>query len=72
MYNRQGEFVRSMKMLTNEYPTVLGQKAAYMQLRTYPGFHPAHGSPANYTKHVISGDIPLEALPDILPKDKSY
>jgi hypothetical protein len=72
MYNRQGELWKMYEMFFNEYPTVLGQKAAYMSCEHTLDFIRHHGSPSKYTKQVISGDIPLKLYQTSALKDKSY
>jgi len=72
MYNRQGEFWKMYEMFFNEYPTQLGQKAAYMSCEHTLDYIRHHGSPSKYTKHVISGDIPLKLYQTSALKDKAY
>jgi hypothetical protein len=72
MYNRQGELWKMYEMFMNEYPTVLGQKAAYMSCEHTLDFIRHHGSPSKYTLHVISGDIPLKLYQVSSLKDKTY
>jgi len=72
MYNRQGELWKMYELFMNEYPTVLGQKAAYFSCEHTLDFIRHHGSPSKYTKQVISGDIPLTQYRTSSLKDKAY
>lgn len=72
MYNRQGQLWKMYEMFYQEFPTAIGQKAAYMACEHTLDFIRHHGSPSKYTKHVISGDIPLKLYQVQSLKDKTY
>ena len=61
MYNRQGELWKTYEMFYNEYPTVQGQKAAYMSAEHTIDLIRHHGSPSKYTKQVIGVNIPISS-----------
>jgi hypothetical protein len=72
MYNRQGELWKTYEMFYNEYPTALGQKAAYMTCEHTVDFIRHHGSPSKYIIKGISIDIPLDQYQTKSLKEKSY
>jgi hypothetical protein len=59
-------------MFYNEYPTVQGQKAAYMSAEHTIDLIRHHGSPSKYTKQVIGGNIPLTQYQTSALKEKAY
>ena len=72
MYNRQGELWKIYEMFYDEYPTVQGQKAAYMSAEHTIDFIRHHGSPSKYTKQVLGGNIPLTQYQTSSLKEKAY
>ncbi|MCX5905272.1 MAG: DUF1329 domain-containing protein [Proteobacteria bacterium] len=72
MYNRQGELWKTYEMFYNEYPTALGQKAAYMAAEHTVDFIRHHGSPSQYVIKGISVDIPLTQYQTSALKEKAY
>jgi hypothetical protein len=72
MYNRQGELWKTYEMFYDEYPTALGQKAAYMACEHTVDFIRSHGSPGKYTMKGLSLDIPLTLYQTGSLKVKSY
>jgi hypothetical protein len=72
MYNRQGQLWKMYEMFYNEYPTVLGQKAAYMSCEHTIDFIRNHGSTSKYTIKGLSLEIPLDQYQTKSLKEKSY
>ena len=72
MYNRQGELWKTYEMFYDEYPTALGQKAAYMACEHTVDFIRSHGSPGKYTMKGLSLDIPLTLFQTGSLKVKTY
>jgi hypothetical protein len=72
MYNRQGELWKMYEMFYNEYPTVLGQKVAYMSCEHTVDFIRHHGSPSKYTIKGLSLEIPLDQYQTKSLREKSY
>ena len=59
-------------MFYNDYPTNLGQKAAYMSCEHTVDFIRHHGSPSKYTIKGLSLDIPLDQYQTKSLREKSY
>lgn len=72
MYNRQGELWKMYEMFYNEYPTAIGQKAAYMSYEHILDFIRHHGSDSKYTIKGLSIDIPLDLYQTKSLREKSY
>jgi len=72
MYNRQGELWKMYEMFYNEYPTAIGQKAAYMSCEHTLDFIRHHGSDSKYTIKGLSLDIPLDMYQTKSLREKSY
>jgi hypothetical protein len=72
MYNRQAELWKTYEMFYDEYPTALGQKAAYMACEHTVDFIRSHGSPGKYTMKGLSLDIPLTLYQTGSLKVKTY
>ena len=72
MYNRLGELWKMYEMFYNEYPTAMGQKAAYMSCEHTLDFIRHHGSDSKYTIKGISLDIPLDSYQTKSLREKSY